>query len=195
MKKNFLRAILRKLGFSIREARQEIERFYERPDPWGYKTNPDDQIRKQRILNILNKFLNKLGEKRFRRALDVGCGEGWITEDLPAEEIIGVDISSKAIGRVQKSGRKATYYQLDINKDSLPNNFDLIVATGVLYKDYIKPEIIKNIEEALNPKGILLTCHIKEWKIYEPNLPSIYQEEFPYREYRERLILYQKSYA
>lgn len=196
MKKKFLKTLLRKIGFSIRESKEEIENFYEKSDPWGYKTNPSDKFRKQRILKVLNEFLEKSGRQKFKRTLDLGCGEGWITEDLPAEEIIGIDISSQAIERTKKSASKAQYYSLDLNeiliKDLLIGNFDLIVATGIFYKDYIKPKVVEKIIDYLEPGGILLSCHIKQWKIFRPKLSKLYQEEFPYREYDEELILYQK---
>jgi 2-polyprenyl-3-methyl-5-hydroxy-6-metoxy-1,4-benzoquinol methylase len=186
---DFFKMVLYKLGIVPKQPLEEIEKFYEKEDPWGYKSILDDQIRKEKIIKVLNQF----HPYKFKKALDIGCGEGWITEELPAEEIIGIDISQKAIERARKNAKNAKYYVGDINLITLPSNyFDLIVATGVLYRHYINRKTVKKIEKALSPKGFLISCHIKEMKRFDPNLPILYKEEFSYRGKTEKIILYQK---
>ena len=79
------------------QSKDEIEKEYQTPDPWGFQTHPDDAARKQIILNALTLGANK--PMRFKRALDIGAGEGWITKDLPADEIFGFEISDTAASR------------------------------------------------------------------------------------------------
>jgi hypothetical protein len=52
----------------------ELEKWYQKNDPWDYTGNKDDAYRKERILSNL---------KTYNRGLDIGCGEGFITKDLP----------------------------------------------------------------------------------------------------------------
>lgn len=190
--RKLIRTILRKLGFHIIQSPEEIEDFYKNEDPWGYRKHPDDAKRKQKIINVLKSKVNNIDNLR---VLDLGCGEGFITEDLPGREIIGLDISQTAIERAKRWNRKAKYFQFDLNKDDLKKlgKFDVIIATGILYKDYLKSRAINQIDNVLKKNGFLLTCHIKEWKIFEPPFFLIYEEEFPYKNYTERLTLYQKQ--
>ena len=57
------------------QTKQELEDWYKKNDPWSYKTTNDDIIRKEKILSLL---------ENYNTALDIGCGEGFITTDLPA---------------------------------------------------------------------------------------------------------------
>jgi len=168
------------------QSRSSLERLYRKVDPWGYRQNPDDQLRKDKILAAL-------GDRQFKRALDLGCGEGWITQDLPAEEIVGVDISSQAIERARQTARGESYITCDLNKDDLPEGlFDLIVATGVLYSHYIVPRVLQKIMKKLVLGGYFLSCHIKDWEQFQIPLSKIHEEEFTYRGRTEHLVLYRK---
>ena len=129
---------------------------------------------------------------KFARTLDIGCGEGWLTKDLPGKEVIGVDISEKAIGRARQNEKKVKYYYLDVNKQLPPGKFDLILVTGVFYKHYIKKKTLLKILDLLKSGGYLLTCHIKEWSFFDIPFEKIYEEEFTYRQYIEKLVVYQK---
>ena len=43
---------------------------------WAYKTTADDAFRKEKIINVLKEF------GPFNRALDIGAGEGYVTESI-----------------------------------------------------------------------------------------------------------------
>lgn len=183
---------IKNIFFKI-QSPKEIEEFYKKEDPWGYKRNESDKMRKRKIIGALE-LVQAQFNLQFKKALDIGCGEGWLTEDLPAEEVIGIDISKTAIERANKNNRKGIYFAVNINKDPLPlNKFDLIITTGVLYPWYIKEEVLDKIERALKKGGIWLSCHIKEWNCYKPNLKIIFKEEFDYRDYKEELIIFKKN--
>ena len=115
----------------------DIEAWYDQDDPWNYESSLDD-VKRRDIL------LHELPDRKFDSALDIGCGHGFLTRDLPARQVVGVDISKKAIKQANKlSGNKKkhiSYLVGDLfNLDTLfpKKKFDLIVITGVLYPQYI----------------------------------------------------------
>lgn len=156
------------------QTKEELEQFYSLSDPWGYQTNDEDTKRKNIILNELGNF------EYFKRALDIGCGEGWITKDLPAKKIYGMDLSDNAVSRLPNNVTA-------VKKPFL--KYDLIIATGVLYQQYDVEKILELIKK--HAKGIVLTCNIKDWEIN--NLPiekQMKEFEFQYREYTQKLRIY-----
>lgn len=169
---------------------EDIEKAYEKPDPWGFQTNPSDAVRKERII-ACSKYLLKEGEEQFESCLDIGCGEGWITKDLPAKVKYGYEISENAKSRWKKD-------ILDIASPvvEVPLDLDLVLATGVMYSHYNT----MNFWPMLKLAQIgAITCNIKTWEI--PGLQSyveklgfkqIYEEEFPYRDYVQKLRVLKK---
>jgi SAM-dependent methyltransferase len=168
-----------------KETKEKMDAHYNNPDPWNYRTTPDDQIRKEKILSYIPIKLCSI--------LDLGCGEGFITEELKARRrVVGIDISEKALKR-----RKSNYktYCLDIFKDDFDflGVFDLVVATGVLY-DATEKNIKKLIKST---SKYFLSCHIDEWnygkKYLDKYMKILKEETFPYfhtKQYIEKLTLY-----
>lgn len=158
------------------QTKQELEAWYATPDPWGYQKHPDDMYRKVTILS-------KLHGKSFERALDIGCGEGWITQDLPAKEIHGLELSENARKRLSPNVKGVTEPE---------GKYDLIVLTGGLYSQYDYEQMTRWIVE--HASGLVLTCNIEEWEINRlPKEKLFHQETFPYREYTQHLCLYDFS--
>lgn len=173
------------------QTKSELDEWHQVNDPWGYESTPDDQVRKSILLSELPK-------RSFRRVLDIGCGQGFITRDLPGEEIIGIDISSQAVHHAQQYANQRTrflqgsIFELD---RLVEKNFDLIVVTGVLYPQYVGHAlglIYRQIGNHLAEGGILASVHIDAW--YEARFPLLrFKEHFyQYREYTHRLELYIK---
>lgn len=161
---------------NVDKVKRWFEGLYKKEDPWGYKSNPEDTKRKEIILNTLKDL-----DIHFKSALDIGCGEGWITKDLPADLIYGWDISDKAMNRLP---------QRVIPLKEITGKYDLVIATGVLYRQCGHKWILEKIKETA--KHIVLTCNIKGQE--RNNLPNqIYEYEFPYRKYIERLAVYDLS--
>lgn len=149
--------------------KEQLEKWHETPDAWGYKTNADDEKRKQIILEHL---------KPAKRALDIGAGEGWITKDLPAENIEAIELSDNAASRFPENIKRITEPEGD---------YDLITACGVMYTEYDNDLFHKWILD--HASGQVLTCNIKGLEIN--HLPDpIFEMEFPYREYIEVLRIY-----
>lgn len=151
----------------------ELENWYKYSDPWGYETNPDDLKRKAAILQAIPKG-------KYRRALDIGCGEGWITKDLPAAEIHGIELSDNAAARLPSNVKRVSEPQ---------GEYDLIICTGMLYKHYDYKQFTDWIKRAA--KCIVITCNIKDWETNDlPAAKQVMQSEFPYREFTQKLRVY-----
>jgi 2-polyprenyl-3-methyl-5-hydroxy-6-metoxy-1,4-benzoquinol methylase len=170
----------------------ELEKWYERPDPWDYESNPDDLKRRAMLLSVLS-------ERKYKKVLDIGCGDGFVTVRLPGEEIIGADISANAIGHARKKAPPHVKYNqcslFDLPGLGWGQSFDLIVITGVLYPHYIgDTEALACIiiDDLLQPGGHLVSCHIEEW--YRARFPyiTLRREYYPYREYTHILEVYLK---
>jgi len=149
---------------------------YRTPDPWGFKTHPDDARRKDLIINALS-------GRKFQRALDYGCGEGWITADLPADELFGWDIVPEAMARFPEN---VQIWDCDSTEP-----FDLVVATGVLYPWYGGASAVEKIRSIAS--NFILTCHMAEPEIPEVARlgTQIHCEFFAYRGMNEVLRIFE----
>ena len=156
------------------QTKDDLEEFYLSPDPWDYTKTEDDKFRKKQILDAISPHAP------FKRALDIGCGEGFITKDLPAKKIEGIELSDNAANRLPKNVKRVTHPF---------SKYDLIICTGMLYNQYDHHKFLNWIKE--HASGIVVTCNIKDWEIN--TLPSEYQIhefEFPYRTYAQKLRVY-----
>lgn len=160
-----------------RQHREILESEYRREDPWGFQTHPDDAERKAIILKAL-------APERFDTALDYGCGEGWITKDLPAEKIYGWDVIPVALARCPENVRRWD--------GSNPATFQLVIATGILYEWYDGDEAVRLLKRVAG--GLILTCHMEQHEI--PSVATlgkqILERRFAYREMTEVLRIFQR---
>lgn len=166
---------------------EDLERNYDRPDPWGYKNNTADIERKRIILDRIA----KLGP--LESALDIGCGEGWITTDIPAKKIYGYEVSKQAWERKPKN-------VLPWNRDGEPNSrFDLVMATGVMYENYDWRGIVSLMNR--HAFKYILTSNIADRELPDAiewiSGELIHLEEFPYHrfpheQFTQRLRIYRR---
>ena len=132
-------------------------------DPWGsaslrysYQRRKYDQI------------VSLLPPRQFRRALDLGCGLGLLSQRLTAraDDTLGLDVAEAAIrlarGHAKGVGR-LTFQQADLmdRPRELDGRFDRVVIADTLY--YLSPlnnELLKRlacrIADLLAPGGICL---------------------------------------
>jgi ubiquinone/menaquinone biosynthesis C-methylase UbiE len=108
-----------------------FERFYARPDPWRI-FGSENEVAKYALTAEL------CGDGPFKRALEIGCGEGVFTSQLAprCRSLLAVDISSRAVERARE--RCADFPQVSCEARVLPaaypdGPFDLVVASDVLY--------------------------------------------------------------
>ena len=173
------------------QSKEELNDWYSQGDPWGYFDNPHDAMRKARILSTIPQL-------EYENVLDIGCGNGFLTNGLPGKKITGLEISEKAVQWANEHAAPNVHYRagslFDIPDLNLPA-MDLIVITGVLYPQYIAEShrlVYVLIDRLLKPSGILLCSHIYEWyKLRFPYL-TISREYFAYREFSQVLEVYCK---
>lgn len=152
------------------QTKQELENWYSESDRWGYFNEPDDDIRLNNILRILDYYDS---------CIDIGCGEGFVTRHLPCKNIYGLDISENAMSRLPSN--------VSILKE--PNGkHDLVVSTGTLYQQYNHKQIYDWIIQSA--KHHILIGGIKEWLIDYPFGVKLKEVEFKYRTFTQKITLY-----
>jgi hypothetical protein len=152
------------------QTKEEIEREYGTQDPWGYQQNPDDLLRK-RILTSLSEIFGP-----YQRCLDLGAGEGWITQDYCAVQAHGYELSDAAAGR---------FPPRVLRVHDPVGDYDLVCATGVMYGHYDWKRFMQLIRQHASQH--VLVSSIKDWEVPDVNGigHEIFRCEFPYREYHQ----------
>jgi 2-polyprenyl-3-methyl-5-hydroxy-6-metoxy-1,4-benzoquinol methylase len=173
------------------QRKEELENWHKQSDPWDYENNYDDKKRKSILLSEIPK-------RSYSNVLDIGCGQGFITKDLPGSNVYGVDISQIAIDYANNLKmdnivfKQGSIFEID---KLFTIKFDLIIITGVLYPQYIGKSsslIYHLIDEILNENGVLISVHINDW--YNSQFPylKIQQLFYDYRIYTHNLEIYLK---
>lgn len=156
------------------QTKQELEKWYEEPDKWGYFSNEYDEMRLQKIIYMLG-----WGKKRYDRILDIGCGEGFVTQHLPSDVIHGLDISDNAMSRLPEN----------VKAVSAPEGkYDLVVSTGTLYNQYDHEAIYQLIIKSASQ--YILIGGIADWLIEKDFGAEVQKMHFPYRQFTQKLSLY-----
>jgi len=157
------------------QSKDELERFYDKYDPWGYESNMDDIERKQKIINIL-------GDTTYERVLDIGCGHGFVTKSIKAWEIEGIEISDNA----------AKHLPSHIKRVFEPSGkYDLIMAAGIMYQQYAHNTFYSWIMN--HASQYILIAGIKNWLIdYDYKSKVIDRILFQYREFTQDVTLYER---
>lgn len=169
---------------------KELNQWHSKEDPWDYRNNESDNLRKEILLS-------ELPTKNYKNVLDIGCGQGFITSDLPGENVYGIDISINAIQIAKQKNNKVSYKTGSIFQVAsfFDIQFDLVIITGVLYPQYIGASsnlVYITIDKILAKEGILASVHIDDW--YSCRFPylRLQQVYYDYREYVHNLEIYMK---
>ncbi|MBB4039578.1 2-polyprenyl-3-methyl-5-hydroxy-6-metoxy-1,4-benzoquinol methylase [Microvirga flocculans] len=174
----------------------DLDEFYDRDDPWDYETTPDDVVRKRRLSEVLPTLTPQ-------RTLDIGCGDGFVTFDLPGSEVVGIDLASRAISAANRKATArpdaarfkfevASFFDLTASKFG---KFDLIVITGVIYKEYLGQSsalVHAIVDDLLQQDGFLISCHIDEWTTSRFPYTLLDTSFYSYRNYIHRLEVHKK---
>jgi hypothetical protein len=115
----------------------------------------------------------------YDNALDVGCGECFITRHLPAKNIYGIELSDIAASRFPDNVKRVHQPE---------QNYDLVVSTGTIYSQY-DHELMYNYIVKNATKHILISG-IKDWILPKEFGKLIKQVEFPYFSYTQIASLY-----
>ena len=100
-------------------------------DPWGYDDTPYERDRFRRTVAAL-------GGRRYASALELGCANGALTEQLAplCDRLIATDISASALAAAHR--RVGMRPNVTLERRTLPGEvpngpFDVIVASDMLY--------------------------------------------------------------
>lgn len=156
------------------QSKQELEDWYSQPDRWGYFNNPEDTKRLEKIL-----FMLGWGKSQYKKAIDIGCGEGFITQHIPADIIHGLDLSDNALTRLPKNVEAVKEPQ---------GKYDLVISTGTLYAQYDHEAIYQLILSCASE--YILIAGISDWIINKDFGKQIQMCVFPYREFTQKMTLY-----
>jgi peptidoglycan/xylan/chitin deacetylase (PgdA/CDA1 family)/GT2 family glycosyltransferase len=133
--------------------------FVSSTDPWKY-TTPYEQTKYEQTLSLLP-------PDRLGKALELACAEGHFTVQLAShvEQLLATDISQIAIDRTAERCvglEQVQFARLDIARDPIPEQFDLIVCSEVLYYMGSPADLAAlalKFAAALTEGGYLLTTH------------------------------------
>ncbi|MFV7789679.1 class I SAM-dependent methyltransferase [Aliarcobacter lanthieri] len=129
------------------------------------------QEQKNLISPIALNIIKNLKEfNSFKTMLDLGCASGIIglelTKNHPTLKTILFDyeevtnIAKEHIKEYELENR-VSVLSGDIEKNDIGKNYDLILCSNIFYFLKDKKEVIKKIYDALNPNGILVSCHVE----------------------------------
>ena len=113
-----------------------------------------------------------------RRAIDVGCGEGWLVRALGKHgiEVVGVDASAPLIEAARAEGNGVFYLHSYAELAATPalpgTGFDAVVFNFALLDEEIGP-ILQAVKHVLSPNGTLFIQTVHPWTA---------QGEAPYRD-------------
>lgn len=133
---------------------------YRKPDVYNYGSCEEERLKRERIADIL-------GGRRYKKILEVGCGEGYHSEMLAGfgDSLLGIDISGKAVSRASEmhaDNPSVSFRRADVLTFRPKDRFGLIICSEVLY--YMGPEQGKkaalSLFESLAPGGHLLAVDI-----------------------------------
>jgi SAM-dependent methyltransferase len=181
---------LSEAGFDREAAHAEARRFFAElwadRDPWDLDASELDQRRYERQLELL-------GDRRYVRALEIGCASGSFTRRLApfCDALVALDISERAIerARVADDGGPGTEYrvanvmELDLRNEG---SWDLVVLTetayylGWLYPMFDIAWLAHSLHEATRPGGRLLLVNTisRDNGIMSPWLIRTYHDMF-----------------
>jgi peptidoglycan/xylan/chitin deacetylase (PgdA/CDA1 family)/GT2 family glycosyltransferase/SAM-dependent methyltransferase len=132
--------------------------FASRPDPWDYASDYERRKYDQTLALVPDGV---------ERALELGCAEGAFTAQLAsrAQAVLACDVSTIALSRAARRCRdhaNVTFAQLDLFRDELPSDHDLVVCSELLYYAHSRKELdraLDQIAQALRPGGQFLTAN------------------------------------
>ena len=113
---------------------------------------------------ILDKaLLDRIGDREFQRALDVGCGEGRFCRLLGTRRIaaVGIDPTQRLLDEARKRDPDGDYRQARAEKLPFPDDhFDLVLSYVSLIDVEAYQAAINEMARVLAPGGMLLIANL-----------------------------------
>ncbi len=126
-------------------------RYYNQKEIWENYGNKTEMDRAKKTIDLIPKDVKSV--------LDIGCGNGIVTNMIQSPFVVGLDLGRSPLNHVKKHTVQASLDALPIKNQK----FDLIILTEVL--EHLDNEsFIKAIKELnrLNAKYYLITVPFKE---------------------------------
>ena len=135
-----------------------LEAWQQNARPWTDAVR-DEKIASRKLVtnqSIVDAVLSKAPAT----ALDIGCGEGWLSRALSDEgiEVVGVDAIPELIEQAKRAGGgefRVMSYE-DIAGGQLRETFDAVVANFALIGKDSVDRLIARVPELLNDDGSLI---------------------------------------
>ena len=130
---------------------------------WNNLKSEKEVARYQKIIDFIKQF----GQKN-PSILDIGCGEGVLTERMNANDFsyfMGLDFSSESIKLAAKKNLpKTKFIAADAVKFHPEQEFDIIVFNEAFYyiHDSEKQNVLTRMLDSLTPNGILIISIFRE---------------------------------
>jgi len=149
------------------DARVAFEEAYTKSaDPWASAAR---RYRYQQ--RKYEQIMALLPDRRFRHALDLGCGLGLLSQRLAerSDAVLGIDIASAALGHARQRGAgvaNLSFAQGDVLDlpVELNRQFDLVVVADTLYylsplSDTLLKALSARLADLLMPDGVCLLAN------------------------------------
>ncbi len=165
----------------MRQTKEQLETWYAQPDPWGYKASEADQFRLAKFLEVIHQF------GPYKKLLDIGAGEGFLTSQYPVPVLHGYELSDAAAARFPANVHRAGgQFQVD-------NDYDLVVATGVFYEQYDWSLFLELIKYAAAKHVLVSSIAHREHCCVNRIGKTLLDVSFDYGDYTQRLRLFEVS--
>ena len=135
---------------------------YRAEDPYYLGNSDYEKEKLARVITILKEY------KPFGAAIEIGCGEGALTEALCGlcKTVEAVDISDMAVRRAQKKveGKSnVTVRQGDIFTETFEKRYSLVVCSEVLFyfERHQLPQVTEKVIDLVDDIGYLLLTHAR----------------------------------
>ena len=149
---------------------------------WEDRPEPVYSWAKKRVINILGQYVGP-----GMRVLDAGCGTGFFSSYFISRgcDVCSIDCSDRAlsIARRVTKGRGEAYIKVDLLKDRLDRDFDVIFTDGLLehYSPEEQDRIILNMKTMKKDKGYLINFapnRFSLWSAIRPFCMNIKERPF-----------------
>lgn len=131
-----------------------------------------------------NPFLKKDIEQKMQliksnkghgHVLEIGCGDGALLKEIQANyNVRGVDISKYAITKASKIIDSKKLKVLDIEKEDIDGDFDIILAFDVMEHLKNPDEVIKKIKKSLRKNGVFIFSVPNNYGIFGKMMTKIF---------------------
>lgn len=115
------------------------------------------------------RFLNYIAKKPFKNILDIGCGNGWFTNQIaqksPGSKVLGGDINTVELNQAKRCFNQANIHFTYLNIFNLDPNkkFDLITINAAIQYLPDMAEVMLKIKSLLADNG---EFHILDSPVY-----------------------------